>query len=262
MMDLQLKDKKIFISGSTKGIGFATALTLAREGANVILNGRSRESVDGALKKIVKQLPDAKISGIPCDFLKERDVAKLIEAAGNIDVLINNVGIFGPKDFLEIPDTDWQDFFTVNVMSGVRLSRAFLPYMLAQDWGRIIFISSESGINIPVEMIHYGMTKTAQLAISRGLAETTKGTGVTVNSILPGPTFSEGVKEFAGIGYDASREEVEKEFFSSERPTSLLQRFAEPQEIANMVAYVASPLSSATNGAALKVDGGVVKSAF
>jgi NAD(P)-dependent dehydrogenase (short-subunit alcohol dehydrogenase family) len=262
MMDLQLKDKKIFISGSTKGIGFASALTLAKEGAKVIINGRSRESVDGALKKILKQLPEAKISGIPCDFLKEGEVSRLIEAAGDIDVLINNVGIFAPTDFLDIPDTDWQDFFTVNVMSGVRLSRAFLPYMLAQDWGRIIFISSESGINIPVEMIHYGMTKTAQLAISRGLAETTKGTGVTVNAILPGPTFSEGVKEFAGIGYDASREEVEREFFSSERPSSLLQRFAEPQEIANMVAYVASPLSSATNGAALKVDGGVVKSAF
>ncbi|MEH6682327.1 MAG: SDR family oxidoreductase [Sediminicola sp.] len=261
-MDLQLKDKRIFISGSTKGIGFASALTLAKEGAEVIINGRSSESVEKALQKLRKQVPEANVSGVACDFLIVDQITELIERVGKVDVLVNNVGIFGPKDFLEIPDADWEDFYTVNVMSGVRLSRAFMPHMLAQDWGRIIFISSESGINIPVEMIHYGMTKTAQLAISRGLAETTKGTKVTVNSILPGPTFSEGVKEFAGIGYDASREEVEKEFFASERPTSLLQRFAEPQEVANLVAYVASPLSSATNGAALKVDGGVVKSAF
>ena len=176
-----------------------------------------------------------------------------------MDILVNNVGVFEPKDFLEIPDGDWQRFYDINVMSGVRLSRALLPAMLEQNWGRIIFISSESGLNIPVEMVHYGMTKTAQLAISRGIAETTKGTGVTVNSVLPGPTLSEGVREFANIGEDASREEVEKEFFTTERPTSLIQRFAEPQEVANMVAYVASPKSAATNGASLRVDGGCVK---
>ncbi len=261
-MDLQLKDKKVLVTGSTKGIGRAIAETLLREGAEVIINGRSAESVEDALCEINKNIDGAKVSGIPCDFSKPKDIDNLIEAAGVIDILINNVGIFEPKQFLDIPDEDWHRFFDLNVMSGVRLSRAFLPHMLKQDWGRIIFISSESGINIPEEMVHYGMTKTAQLAISRGIAESTKGTNVTVNSVLPGPTLSEGVKEFAGIGEDQSQEEVEKQFFKTERPTSLIQRFATTQEVANMVTYVASPLSSATNGAALKVDGGVVKTAF
>jgi len=261
-MDLQLKDKKVLVTGSTKGIGRAIAETLLREGAEVIINGRSSESVEDALCEINKNIDGAKVSGIPCDFSKPKDIDNLIEAAGVIDILINNVGIFEPKQFLDIPDEDWYRFFDLNVMSGVRLSRAFLPHMLKQDWGRIIFISSESGINIPEEMVHYGMTKTAQLAISRGIAESTKGTNVTVNSVLPGPTLSEGVKEFAGIGEDQSQEEVEKQFFQTERPTSLIQRFATTQEVANMVTYVASPLSSATNGAALKVDGGVVKTAF
>lgn len=261
-MDLQLKNKRAFVSGSTKGIGKAIAKTLAAEGATVMINGRSQDSIDKALKDIKKDAPGAKISGIVCDFAKPDDIKKLIDDCGDIDILINNVGIFEPKDFLDIPDADWQKFYDINVMSGVRLSRAFLPQMLQRNWGRIIFISSESGINIPQEMVHYGMTKTAQLAISRGIAESTKGTKVTVNSVLPGPTLSEGVKEFAGIGEEQSREAVEKGFFETERPTSLIQRFAEPQEVANMVAYVASPLSSATNGAALKVDGGVVKTAF
>lgn len=261
-MDLQLKNKTVLVTGSTKGIGRAIAETLAKEGAEVIINGRSERSVEDALCEIHKVVENAKVSGIACDFTKPKEINKLIELCGNIDILINNVGIFEPKDFLEIPDEDWQKFYEVNVLSGVRLARAFLPHMLKQDWGRIIFISSESGINIPVEMVHYGMTKTAQLAISRGIAETTKGTKVTVNSVLPGPTLSEGVKEFAGIGKDNSREEVEKGFFKTERPSSLIQRFADPQEVANMVAYVASPLSSATNGAALRVDGGVVKTAF
>ena len=261
-MDLQLKDKKVLVTGSTKGIGRAIAETLLREGAEVIINGRSSESVEDALCEINKNIDGAKVSGIPCDFSKPKDIDNLIEAAGKLDILINNVGIFEPKQFLDIPDEDWHRFFDLNVMSGVRLSRAFLPHMLKQDWGRIIFISSESGINIPEEMVHYGMTKTAQLAISRGIAESTKGTKVTVNSVLPGPTLSEGVKEFAGIGEDQSQEEVEKQFFKTERPTSLIQRFATTQEVANMVTYVASPLSSATNGAALKVDGGVVKTAF
>lgn len=261
-MDLQLKNKIALITGSTKGIGRAIAETLAREGTEVIINGRSEKSVEDALCEINKTIENAKISGIACDFSQPEEIDKLVESAGDIDILVNNVGIFEPKDFLDIPDADWQKFYDINVMSGVRMSRAFLPYMLEQNWGRIIFISSESGINIPIEMIHYGMTKTAQLAISRGIAETTKGTGVTVNSVLPGPTLSEGVKEFAGIGEGQSKEEVEKEFFKTERPSSLIQRFATTQEVANMVAYVSSPLSSATNGAALKVDGGVVKTAF
>lgn len=261
-MDLKLENKRAFVSGSTKGIGKAIVRTLAAEGATVIINGRSQESIDDALREIRKEVPNADISGIVCDFAKADEIDSLIEGCGDVDILINNVGIFEPKDFLDISDTEWQKFFDINVMSGVRLSRAFLPQMLQRDWGRIIFISSESGINIPEEMVHYGMTKTAQLAISRGIAESTKGTRVTVNSVLPGPTLSEGVKEFTGIGEEQSREEVENGFFKTERPSSLIQRFADPQEIANMVAYVASPLSSATNGAALKVDGGVVKTAF
>ena len=261
-MDLQLTQKRVFISGSTKGIGKAIATTLAAEGATVMINGRSQDSVHEALKEIRKEVPDAEVSGVACDFANPDEIEKLISFCGDIDILVNNVGIFEPKDFLDIADADWQRFYDINVMSGVRLSRAFLPLMLKKNWGRIIFISSESGINIPEEMVHYGMTKTAQLAISRGIAESTKGTNVTVNSVLPGPTLSEGVKEFAGIGEAQSKEEVEKDFFKTERPSSLIQRFAEPQEVANMVAYVASPLSSATNGAALKVDGGIVKTAF
>jgi len=261
-MDLKLENKRVFISGSTKGIGKAIARTLAAEGATVIINGRSQNSIEEALKEIRKEVPNADISGIACDFAKPAEIDSLIKSCGDIDILINNLGIFEPKDFLDIPDADWQKFYDINVMSGVRLSRAFLPAMLKKDWGRIIFISSESGINIPQEMVHYGMTKTAQLAISRGIAESTKGTKVTVNAVLPGPTLSEGVKEFTGIGKEQSREEVEKGFFKTERPSSLIQRFADPQEVANMVAFVASPLSSATNGAALKVDGGVVKTAF
>ncbi|QLE00750.1 SDR family oxidoreductase [Galbibacter sp. BG1] len=260
-MDLQLQGKRAFISGSTKGIGFAIAKTLAEEGAEVIINGRSEDSVDEALKKLKEAAPKSKISGIACDFSSPEEIKSLINNLSDIDILVNNVGVFEPKPFEEIPDNDWQRFYDINVMSGVRLSRAFLPSMKRRDWGRIIFISSESGINIPEEMVHYGMTKTAQLAISRGISETTKGTNVTVNSVLPGPTFSEGVKDFADVDED-NREEVEKEFFNTERPASLLQRFIDPQEIANMVAYVASPLSSATNGAALKADGGVVKTAF
>lgn len=261
-MNLQLKHKKVLVTGSTKGIGRAIAETLLQEGAEVIINGRSDESVEGALRDIRAKIESAQVSGVVCDFSKPDEIDSLIEACGPLDILINNVGIFEPKDFLEIPDADWQRFFDINVMSGVRLARAFLPHMLEQDWGRIIFISSESGMNIPEEMVHYGMTKTAQLAISRGIAETTKGSKVTVNSVLPGPTLSEGVKEFAGINGDRSKDEVEKQFFKTERPTSLLQRFATTQEVANMVVYVASPLSSATNGAALKVDGGIVKTAF
>ncbi|MDT0642031.1 SDR family oxidoreductase [Zunongwangia sp. F363] len=257
-MDLQLKDKKVFISGSTKGIGLAIAKLLVAEGAKVIINGRSRASVDKALAEIRGEYSSAEIDGMVCDFAKPDEIEDLIAGIAEVDVLINNVGVFGNKDFMDITDEDWKRFYEINVLSGVRLSRAFLPGMLERDWGRIIFISSESALNIPVEMIHYGMTKTAQLAVSRGLAETTKGSNVTVNSILPGPTFSEGVKEMTS-GNDKNRKEIEKEFFKEARPSSIIQRFADPKEAANMVAYVASPLSSATNGASLRVDGGVVK---
>ena len=258
-MDLKLKNKKAFISGSTKGIGFATAKTLAKEGAEVIINGRSQESVDKAVEKLKNEVSEAKVEGIACDFSKKEEIKALIEQIGELDILINNVGIFGPKDFLDIPDEEWLEFYEVNVMSGVRLSRAFLPGMLDRDWGRIIFISSESALNIPVEMIHYGMTKTAQLALSRGLAETTRGSKVTVNSVLPGPTFSEGVQEMVEADNEQEKKEVEKEFFNESRPTSIIQRFADPQEVANMIAYVARPLASATNGASLRADGGTVK---
>ncbi|MBW2960313.1 SDR family NAD(P)-dependent oxidoreductase [Mesonia aestuariivivens] len=257
-MDYQLKNKKVFISGSTKGIGFATAKTLAQEGAEVIINGRSQKRIDEAILKLKNEVKNAKIAGIACDFSKKDEIDSLIKEIGQVDILINNVGVFNPKDFFEIPDEEWQSFYEINVLSGVRLSRAFLPKMISNDWGRIIFISSESALNIPTEMIHYGMTKTAQLSISRGIAELTKGTNVTVNSVLPGPTFSEGVKEMVN-GNENNKKEIEEEFFKSERPSSIIQRFADPQEVANMVAYVASPLSSATNGASLRVEGGVVK---
>lgn len=258
-MDLKLKDKRVLITGSTKGIGYATAKLFAEEGAHVILNGRSNQSIQTAKGAIEKSVKNASVSGVICDFSKPVEVGKLIEEVKEVDILINNVGIFNPNEFLDIPDEEWQQFYDINVMSGVRLSRAFLPKMMENNWGRIIFISSESAINIPVEMIHYGMTKTAQLAISRGIAETTKGTNVTVNSVLPGPTLSNGVKEMTGIKDGKTKKEVEQEFFNTERPTSIIQRFAAPEEVASMVAYVASPLASATNGAALRVDGGVIK---
>lgn len=261
-MDLQLKGKTVFITGSTQGIGLATAKRLLEEGATVIINGRSEERVVEAIEKLRNNSPDVHVSGIAADFSKVEEVNALLEKLPDVDILINNAGIFEPKPFAEIPDEDWFRFFEVNVMSGIRLSRALFPKMLAKNWGRIIFISSESGVNIPEEMIHYGMTKTAQLAVSRGLAELTKGTGVTVNSVLPGPTRSEGVDEFvkqlAAAG-NVTPEEAENDFFKTARPSSLLQRFAAVDEIANLIAYVSSPLSSATNGSALKVDGGVAK---
>ena len=261
-MDLQLKGKTAFISGSTQGIGFAIAQNLLKEGATVVINGRTPEKVADAVKRLQDSLPHAQVSGLAADFSKVEEVDALLANLPDIDILINNAGIFEPKPFVEIPDADWFKFFEVNVLSGVRLSRHFFPKMLAKDWGRIIFISSESAVNIPEEMIHYGMTKTAQLAVSRGLAELTKGTNVTVNSVLPGPTKSEGVAEFVkqlGEAKQVSAEQAETDFFKEARPSSLLQRFTSVEEIANLVTYVASPLSSGTTGAALKVDGGVSK---
>ncbi|MFN3152699.1 SDR family NAD(P)-dependent oxidoreductase [Bremerella sp.] len=257
-MDLQLKNKNALITGSTKGIGYAIAQVLAQEGANVIINGRSEESTQAAAQSIGHG-----VRGIAADLSTPEGCAELLEKAGQIDILINNAGIFEPKDFTEIPDEDWERFYHVNVMSGVRLTRAVLPGMLERNWGRILFISSESGVQIPSEMIHYGMTKAANISLANGIARLTKGTHVTVNAILPGPTASEGVSHFVGeLAKEAqqSKEEFEKDFFENARPTSLIQRFAEVEEVANTTAYYCSPLSSATNGAAIRVDGGIILS--
>jgi NAD(P)-dependent dehydrogenase (short-subunit alcohol dehydrogenase family) len=262
-MDLKLKDKIAFISGSTSGIGFAIAKRLLNEGARVIINGRTKETVGQAVRELKTLVPAANVSGIPADFSKVAEVNQLIQAIPELDILINNAGIFEPIPFKDIPDEDWFKLFEVNVMSGVRLSRHYFPKMLEKNQGRIIFISSESAVFIPDEMIHYGMTKTAQIAVSRGLAELTKGTNVTVNSILPGPTMSKGASAFIE---DISKKdkitpkEVEQNFFKNMRPTSLLQRFASVDEIADTVAYYVSPLASATNGASIRVEGGLIRS--
>lgn len=262
-MDLKLEDKKAFISGSTAGIGFAVAKRFLLEGGTVIINGRSQEGIDSAIEKLKSETGSNKVTGIQADFSMVKDVNQLLKVLPEVDILINNVGIFEPKAFTDIPDEDWVRFFEINVMSGIRLARQYFPKMLEKNWGRIIFISSESGIFIPDEMIHYGMTKTAQLAVSRGLAELTKGTNVTVNSILPGPTKSKGVGKFIEDMSESSGksvQKVEEEFFKDIRPTSLIQRFASVEEVADTVVYYSSPLASATNGAAIRVEGGLVKS--
>ena len=262
-MDLQLTDKVALVSGSTAGIGLAIATTLAQEGATVIVNGRTQERVNAAIEQIKQKTPDARLQGIAADLGTLDGANALFEQVPEVDILVNNLGIYGSQAFADISDAEWMKFLEVNVISGVRLSRYYLPKMLQKNWGRIIFISSESGINIPAEMIHYGVTKTAQLALARGLAETTTGTNVTVNSVLPGPTRSEGVEGFIqGLATDQNiaPEQVEQEFFAKMRPSSLIQRFATTEEVAALVAFVSSPRSSATNGAALRVDGGVVRS--
>lgn len=264
-MDLQLKGKTALVSGSTQGIGFAIAQRLLEEGAAVIINGRTEARISEAVEKLKTAIPGAEISGIAADFAKANEVTALLEKVPEVDILINNAGIFEPKPFAEITDEEWIRFFEINVLSGVRLSRHYFPKMLARNWGRIIFISSESAIMTPDEMIHYGMTKTAQLAVSRGLAELTKNTAVTVNSLLPGPTKSEGVDEFVrqlAEKQNITPAEAEADFFKTMRPSSLIQRFADVSEIANLAAYLASPLSAATNGAALRADGGLVRSIF
>jgi NAD(P)-dependent dehydrogenase (short-subunit alcohol dehydrogenase family) len=263
-MDLQLKGKLALVSGSTAGIGYAIAQTLAGEGARVIVNGRTEPGVAAAVAKL-KAETRGEVVGFAADLGTADGAAALAKAHPLIDILVNNLGIFEAKPFDEIPDADWHRFFEVNVVSGVRLARICLPWMRRQDWGRIIFISSESAVQIPAEMIHYGVTKTAQLAVSRGLAESLAGTGITVNCVLPGPTMSRGVGEFVdslAAAQGSSAAAVEEEFFIKMRPSSLIKRFATPAEVAAMVAYVASPLASATTGAALRVDGGVIKSAF
>ena len=262
-MDLQLKGQHALVSGSTAGIGYAIADALAAEGAAVTINGRTAEGTERAKKKLLAAHPHAEIHAVIADAGTAEGCTTLANSSQQFDILVNNMGIFDPKPFATIPDADWQRFFEVNVMSGVRLSRALLPGMLQRNRGRIVFISSESGICPPAEMVHYGMTKSAQLSISRGLAETCAGSAVTVNSVLPGPTLTEGAKDFfdklaaaQGVSFD----QAAKAFFEQARPTSLLRRFIQPEEVAAMVAYVCSPKSAATNGAALRVDGGVVRS--
>jgi len=262
-MNLGLDGKRALVTGSTAGIGYAIAETLAREGADVIVNGRTKERVEQAIKSILASHPQAQVHGLAADLGNAEGVRAAVQQLPNVDILVNNLGIFEPKPFEQISDEDWFRFFEINVMSGVRLSRSYLPGMKTRNWGRIVFISSESAVQIPAEMIHYGMTKTAQLAISRGLAETTAGTGITVNCVLPGPTASEGVNEFVDRMATASKQtkaELETEFFRNIRRSSLLRRFARPEEVAALVVFVCSPLSSATNGAALRADGGVVRS--
>ena len=263
-MDLQLKGKLALVTGSTAGIGLAIATTLAREGARVIINGRSQASVDHVVASL-KSGTGGDLQGFAGDLSVASSAEQLVRKYPGVQILVNNLGIFEPKPFEEIPDADWLRFFDVNVLSGVRLARLVLPSMRRANWGRIIFISSESGVQIPSEMIHYGVTKTAQLAVSRGLAEALAGSAITVNSILPGPTRSRGVGDFVETLAKATNktfEEFETEFFEKVRPTSLIKRFASPEEVASLVTYVASPLASATTGAALRVDGGVIKSAF
>lgn len=261
-MDLGLKGKRALVTGSTAGIGLATARALAAEGACVTLNGRSRARLDVALDALCKEFPDARVDGLAADLGNKAGCDALIEGLPDVDLLVNNMGIFEPKAFEDIPDEDWMRFFETNVLSRVRLARHYVGGMKARNWGRIVFVSSESAIQIPTEMIHYGVTKTAQIAVARGLAETLAGTGVTVNSVLPGPTASEGVGGFVAQmaknrGVDAAT--VEREFFATTRPSSLLQRFSTTDEVGAMIAYVCSARASATTGAALRVDGGVVR---
>ena len=260
-MHIDLSGKTALVTGSTAGIGYAIAKGLAASGADVVINGRGQGKVDAAVAKLKQAISGAKVRGIAADVSTAEGCDALTRALPDVDILINNAGIFEPKNFFKIPDEDWSRFFDVNVMSGVRLSRAYLSGMLKRNWGRIVFISSESALNIPTEMIHYGMTKTAQLAVARGLAKLTRGTAVTVNSVLPGPTMSEGVETFVqdqARQNGQSLQEAAANFVKQHRPSSLLQRFASVDEVANLVVYVASKEASATNGAALKVEGGIV----
>lgn len=262
-MQIQLTNRRAIVTGSTAGIGLAIAQGLATTGAHVVVTGRTQAHVDEALAAIRKQVPNASVSGVAGDLGTREGAEQLIRQEPDTDILVNNLGIFEPKAFFDIPDDDWQRFFEVNVMSGVRLSRHYAQGMAKRGWGRIQFISSESGVQIPAEMVHYGTTKTAQLAVSRGLAETLAGTGVTVNAVLPGPTRSEGVGDFFGkiaSEQGVSQDAVERDFIATHRPSSLIKRLATVEEVANLCVYLASEQASATTGAAVRVDGGVVRS--
>ncbi len=262
-MLIDLTDKTAIVTGSTAGIGLAIAQGLAASGATVIINGRKQASVDAALKQLKKALPKANVRGVAADLSTAEGLARLQAAEPKADILVNNLGIYGQQDFFETSDEMWQEFFDVNVLSGVRVSRAYVPAMVDQGWGRVVFISSESGLNIPSNMIHYGFTKSANLSVARGLAKRLAGTGVTVNAVLPGPTLSEGVSEMLkpmaeqkGI----SLQQAGDEFVKAKRPSSIIQRIANTEEVANMVVYACSPQASATTGAALRVEGGIVDS--
>lgn len=261
-MDLGLQQKQALVTGSTAGIGFAAAELLAREGASVIVNGRTAERVNAAAQRIRDSVPGANVQGIAADVGTGAGCAAVVAAYPHVDVLVNNMGIFEPKPFAQVSDEEWLHFFEVNVLSGIRLSRHYAATMKANGWGRIVFVSSESALQIPTEMIHYGMTKTAQLAVARGLAETLAGTAVTVNSVLPGPTSSEGVGTFvAELAASQNKDvaTVEREFFQTARPSSVIQRFATPAEVASLIVYLCSAGASATTGSALRVDGGVIR---
>jgi NAD(P)-dependent dehydrogenase (short-subunit alcohol dehydrogenase family) len=264
-MDFGLKGKRAVVSGSTAGIGFAIAAALAAEGAQVIVNGRTEARVAAALQGIRQRVKNADVRGVAADLGAGQGIAAFLQQVPEADILVNNLGIFEPKSFLEIPDSDWLRFFEVNVLSGVRLSRHYLPGMLKKNWGRVIFISSESAQNIPAEMIHYGMTKTAQVAVARGLAESVAGTGITVNSILVGPTASEGAGAFVDSmakQQGVTKAEIEKQFFSTVRPSSLLKRFETIEEVGAVVTFVASTQATAINGSAVRAEGGVIRSIF
>ena len=261
-MNLELQNKTVFITGSTSGIGFAMAEGFLKEGAHVIINGRTQNSVDAAIEKLKASIPSTSISGIAADFKEANAVEIIKKSLENIDILINNVGIFSSKLFEETTDTDWQEMFQVNVMSAVQLSRWFLPKMLTQNWGRIVFVSSECAQLVPADLIAYSTTKAALLSLSRGLAQTTKGTKVTINSLIPGSTLTDGARNFLKEQADKdgkTEEQVAVNFFKTDRNSSLLQRFAQPKEIAAMALFLSSPLSAATNGAAIKVDGGSIQ---
>ena len=259
-MDLNLINQTALVTGSTGGIGFEIARRLAVEGADVIISGRGKEKVDAAVARI-KDSGCISVRGVVADVTTADGAAALLDAAGRVDILVNNLGIYESKAFSEITDDDWMRFFEVNVVSGARLARAVFPGMLERNQGRIIFVSSEAALSVPHDMIHYAVTKTAQLTISRGLAELTKGTKVTVNSVMPGPTRADGIESFLrsqASNPSAAIESIEAEFFARARASSLLQRMIEPGEIASLVVYLASPLASATNGAALRVEGGLI----
>jgi len=260
-MKIDLSNKTAIVTGSTAGIGFAIAKGLAESGASVVVNGRTQSAVESALAELKDALPGASVRGVAADQGTAEGVATLLAAVPQADILVNNVGIYGPQDFFDTPDEQWQRFFDVNVMSGIRASRAYLQGMVARGWGRVVFISSESGLNIPADMIHYGFTKTANLSISRGLAKRVAGSGVTVNAVLPGPTMSDGVGSMLKSAAEKSGQTIEQvgnAFVRSQRSSSIIQRMATVDEVANLVVYVCSPQASATTGAALRVDGGVV----